>query len=199
MDMRKMLGATLLAAGIAGAPVAANAVTVVESIVNNVEDGGTYDIANGPYSADFFFYENAAEVPAAAVNAGLTSVDDGKLTFRFENKLGTDTVLAVSIGTVLQSLGSFVGGMMISFGTDSIMVSPGVTTEFTLTTEIAANDFVDLTFMYGAIDGKLDNNPDTNIDFTVEAVSAVPLPAGMLLLLSGLGGLAVFRRRGMTA
>lgn len=169
--MTKLFKNAALASAIAVAPFAANATTMLN-------DGGTETIGAG----DSFFFQLAS----AAGDAGST------LTFNFDNASAASTTVAVTNATVGQFLASYTGGVEFAWSTGGTStVAEGATSatgEFTTT--IAAGGSSTLTVTYGDVVAGLGDTADIDV-----FISAVPLPAGGLLLLSAFGAVAVARRK----
>lgn len=158
------------------APVMASAVTL--SSTNNINVGGSYDLLAGPY----FFHADYS-------NADVAGVYD----FIFTNSSATDQHTAVSIGTVLQSTLKFLGGVTVTWltGGNTTTVPEGTVGTFTLDTLIGAGGSDTLRVAFGDPTTTIPNGRGS-VDLTV---AAVPLPAGGLLLVGALGGIAALRRR----
>ena len=182
--MKNGLRAAGLAAGLAAvaafAPLAASAATLDPA--NTLEDGGSYDIFDGPY-----FFDVTFEDPDGAES----------YSFTFENLTTTSQALAASFGTFVQSTLSFVGGVTISWASGESAFINGETVlkdTFELMTTIAPGGSDTLTLSFGDPEGGPKDRG--NVDLVVNATPApVPVPAGGLLLVSALGGLALMRRR----
>lgn len=170
------------AAGVATAllmtPVAASAVTLDPA--NTMADGGTYDILAGPYFFDATFVADDVA---------------GMFEFQFTNTSATTQTVGVTWGTVLQGTLEFLGGVAASWlNGQSATVAQGVTGTFQISTVLAAGQTDTLRVVYGDPKAIFENGKG-NIDMAVAAVAPVPLPAGGLLLLGALGGMAALRRR----
>ena len=179
--MFDLLKKTAVAAAVSVAllPAAASAVTV-DSSSTIFDSGPSLDILGGPY----FF------------GATFTNVDGaGMFTFDFFNSSATQTTVGVTIGTVLQSTAAFTGGLTAAWlAGGSVTIPEGVTDSFQISTLLGAGATDTLKINYGAVVGGSAGRAD--LDLTV---AAVPLPAGGLLLLGALGGLAALRRRKQAA
>ena len=159
------------------APVAAQAFTVSAS--SNIANGGSYSIAGDP----FFWGATFAEHDGA-----------GSVSFTFGNAFDADAVLGVTQGTVLQFTGSF-NGLTASWGNGEAQSILGSTSQalFSVSTLLDSGSSDVLTISWGDVTGAF---AAINLAIaSVEAPTPVPLPAGGLLLLSGLAGIGAMRRR----
>ncbi len=159
-----------MAAVLAFAPVAANAFSV--DAASTVLDGGSYDIAAGPYfwGATFTGADNA-----------------GSVTFNFSNSGSTGQNVGVAQGTVLQFSGQF-DGVTASWGNgQSQTVAPGQNAILNISSIIGQGATDYLTVAWGNVTGV-----KANIDLDV---AAVPVPAGAALLGSALLGFGAFAHR----
>ncbi len=175
MNIKTLAAAALVAI----APAAASAFSVNSS--SNIAAGGSYEIGDGPYYWDAAFNGNDGS---------------GSVSFTFSNTTGSDTHFQIADGSVGQSFaGSFAGGVTASWGSGATAFVPGATTSvgggWSIATLIAegASDVLTISWV-GAQGFKAD------IDFTV---SAVPLPAGVLLLGTALVGAGAFASRRKSA
>lgn len=167
--MKKTFAAVAAFAMAAFISVPASAITL--DATNNIMDGGSYNLSAGPFTwgADFIGGDPGASV-----------------SFTFTNDVvaaGAD-----SIGTVLQGVGSFAGGVMFAWAAGESVTIPAAapTGGFSIYTAIAFGMSDVLTVSWGAVSGSF-----ADIDFVV---TAIPLPAGLLLILTAFAGLAVVGR-----
>jgi hypothetical protein len=121
----------------------------------------------------------------------------GNLCFNFANSSLVDAVVTFAVATVNQggSIWGFRDGVqLVSEQLGNLWtVAEGADDSNSFTFLIAAGDTVFFDWIYGDPYGETDNLY-SNIDFVVYA-SPVPLPAGGLLLIGAIGGLAALRRR----
>ena len=144
--------------------------------LNDIADGGSYDIYDGPF---FFGVAFPNSDPATTY------------TFDFFNSSASSTTVGVTIGTVLQAFAHFVGGVTVAWTTGgSVTIPQGVTSTFQITTVLSALETDTLTLTFG--DPVAPRNFEPGLQM---AVAAIPLPAGGLLLLGALSGIAALRRR----
>ena len=175
-----MLRMKLLAAALGVAtmlPVAASAVTF--DPLNTLVNGGSYDIF-----ADPLFFNSSY------VNADVA----GTYKFTFTNLTTTAVTAAVTVGTVNQFLLKFgLTGVTFTWltGGNTATIATNVSGSITLDTVIAGLGSDTLQVAFGDPTQKRKLGRGT-IDLSV---AAVPLPAGGLLLLGALGGIAALRRR----
>ncbi|MFK7874932.1 MAG: choice-of-anchor E domain-containing protein [Paracoccaceae bacterium] len=129
-----------------------------------------------------------------------------EVTFSFSSDLFTGPIFGASDSTGFQSFAAGVGGTAVSLaGSESQNVTPAALAGFVGTAgdtfEIDFATVVSTTFQGGG--GNLAFDVETNgtvaasvlYDYTAAPVSAVPLPAGGVLLLTGFGVFGVLRRR----
>ena len=152
---------------------------------NDIVSGGSYDILGGPYAFGVFF----------------TDADPATVySFDFFNSSATTATFGVSVGTLLQFASKFFGGVTVAWGTgDSVFLAqasggaadPSRTQGFSIFTNLSAGETDTLTLTFG--DPQAPGKGQPGLQMNVAAV--VPLPAGGLLLLGALGGIAALRRR----
>jgi hypothetical protein len=169
-----------VAAAVAMAPLGASAATL--NPINDIVSGGTYDIDLGPYAFGVF----------------MTSSDNVlSYTFNFTNTSAVSQTFGAVVATVLQSTAQFVGGMTAAWTNgDSIMIAQGTgpanhpsrTQGFSIFTQLSAGETDTLTLTFGDTTGR----GNAGLQMTV---ASVPVPAGGLLLIGALGGIAALRRR----
>ena len=170
MSLKTILGAATVAALL---PFSASAATIIVEMF----DGGTYDVSE----ADEFFFDETYG-PAASGTV---------LDFTFTNEVYSNPVVLNAATTVLAGGGSdpdALGG----FGSDPLDANtplpddPFSATAFS--TILDPNEEITFFVRLGEI------TPTYNIDISVKP-SPIPVPAAGFLLLGGLGGLALMRRR----
>lgn len=166
--MRTSILAAAVAIGLS--PAAASAVTIDPT---GIQPGSTNDVSNAP----FFFDSAFADSDTA-----------GTFDFIFTNNTLGAAAVTVSEGTILQQTLEFVGGVTVSWlqGGDSFSVGTGENGLFSISSLIPVGDSDTLRIAFGEPTNGGSGRAD--IDFSV-AVSAVPLPASLALLLGGIGGL----------
>lgn len=172
-----------VAAALAMAPLGASAATL--NPANSIVSAGSYDIDLGPY----FF-----GVAMQAVDGALV------YTFSFTNFSATSQTFGASVATVLQSTATFLGGMTAAWSNgDNVAIAQGFggigdpsrTRGFAIFTQLSAGETDTLTLSFGDTVNTI-RGGQAGLQMTV---AAVPLPAGGLLLLGALGGIAALRRR----
>ncbi|MEV8466113.1 VPLPA-CTERM sorting domain-containing protein [Fluviibacterium sp. DFM31] len=158
-----------LAAIVALTPAATLAATISPS--SNISNGGSYDIANGPFFWDATFSRGDGA---------------GSASFTFTNSTLGRFTAGVAQGTVLQFSGSF-NGVTIGWGNgQSQTIAPGQNAIINVRSRLASGGSDTLNVAWGAVTGDM-----ANIDLDI---AAVPLPAGALLLGTALVGVSGLRR-----
>lgn len=114
-------------------------------------------------------------------------------TFTFVNNLPSSDTTALSLSTTKQlgDFANFAGGVTFTFGTDTQTVGQGLPSFNLMSAVVAAGDTVNLNVTFGDVSAQY--GLTTNLDFSVAA--NVPVPAGAVLLLTALGGVAATRKR----
>lgn len=159
-----------LAAALVLAPLGASAFSV--DSMSNISNGGSYDVASGP-----FFWD-----------ATFTGADGaGSVVFDFANTSSSSTTLGLAQGTVLQFSGQFDGVTASWANGQSQSVAPGENAIINISSLLAQGTSDLLTISWGNVTGSR-----ANIDIDV---AAVPLPAGAALLGTALLGFGAFSRR----
>lgn len=169
-------------------PLASNAATVTSSgVTGDVLAGqiGQIEVLNG-----------------ASFNIDFDDGDDaGALLFNLNNDTGSAVAVTFVVTTINQCVTAcgFTGGAFVDLdfdgtfdGAPEVQVSQNesLSTQFKFLINPFDTQFFD--FVYGDPFGT--DNLKPGFDFTVEA-TPIPLPAGGLLLLTALGGVAALRRR----
>ena len=147
---------------------------------NTLVSGGSYDILANP----LFFNSTYVHSDAA-----------GFYNFTFTNSSATAVQAAVTVATVNQFLLRFATtGVTFTWltGGNTATIAQNVTGTVSLSTTIASLGSDTLRVVFGNPTQRVVGGRGT-IDLAVAAV--VPLPAGGLLLLGALGGIAALRRR----
>jgi hypothetical protein len=170
------LGAAIIA-GIMAVSGHGQAATITGSLAGAQGGAPIIDLLGGPY--DF--------------NAGFTGADPaGSFTFNFQNTSGSALVLSLVNATIGQSASLFfTGGVQTTFGALLHNTAEKALDAFSLQALLNPGDLIALVFNYG--DPVSPNQAGPDIDFNIEA-SVVPLPAGLLLFLSGLFGIGFLGR-----
>lgn len=166
-----------VAAALALLPVASQAVTIDPA--TNIAVGGTYDMADGP-----FF-----------LGAQFDETDSGGTVFF--NFTSTVDIKAIATLAAFQSVfGKFDGGITVSWsgGPSNFVPESESAFGFSLEKFIAAGTTETLTITYGdPVSGSVSGDFAEALLFVDAA--PIPLPAGGLLLISGLAGAAAIARR----
>lgn len=188
--MFDLLRKTALAAVAATALMMTGGTSEAASVnpLSNIGHGGTYDMLGGG-----FFY---GEAFIATDGAGFRD-------FTFENNHATAQNLMLTTATVNALAGMFTGGIKFQWLTSGLFMNVTQATmisAFSLDNLIAANsdDTLRITFGDPANRGAATGNPGFTVNLVAFPVP-IPLPAGGLLLIGALGGLAALRRRKMAA
>ncbi len=170
------LGAAIVT-GIMAVSSSGHAATITGSLAGSESGVPVIDLLAGPY--DF--------------NAGFTGADPaGSFTFNFQNTSGTAIVLSIVNATIGQSNSLFfTDGVQTIFGALVHNTAEKALDAFSLQALLNPGDLISLIFSYG--DPVSPNQAGPDIDFNIEA-SVVPLPAGLLLFLSGLFGIGFLGR-----
>ena len=173
---RSGLGAAIVA-GIMAVSSPGHAATITGTLAGFEGGAPVIDLLGGPY--DF--------------NAGFTGADAaGSFTFNFQNTSGSAILLSLVNATIGQSASLFfTGGVQTTFGTEVQNTLQGALDAFSLQALLNPGDLISLVFSFG--DPVSPNQSGPDIDFNIEA-SVVPLPAGLLLFLSGLFGIGFLGR-----
>lgn len=172
-------------AAVAAVSLAGTASASVLGALNNIVDGGSYNMVAGPYLFSETF---------------LPSDAGGFRDFTFNNLNAVDQNIMLTTATVNALSGMFTGGVEFRWLTSNLFLQvPQSTTNFsgTLDNLIAANSSDTLRITFGdPADRDTDGVGFAELNVQLQAV---PLPAGGLLLIGGLGALAAFRRRKIAA
>lgn len=171
MSIKSVIAAALIAA----APLAAAAATLTS--------GASHDLFDASGSQIGWNYNEAFGNGASA----------GSYTFTLYNNLPSSDTLVLSVNTVLQfgDLALFNDGVVISFGDETQTIAQGDVAHGTLSAVVAAGETVDLTVTFGDVTTQYGLVSDIDISVVAEA----PIPAGAVLLLTALGGVAATRKR----
>lgn len=166
-----------LAATVAAVPVTASAVTINPG---SISPGSSTDVSATPvfFSATF-------------VDSDVADVYD----FEFTNDSLGVAAITLSEGTVLQNSLDFLGGVTVEWlgaGT-SAFIPEGATDGYSLSSIIAAGGSDTLRLTFGD-PSAVRSGGMGDIDFDI-VVTAIPLPASVLMLVGALGGLAFIGRR----
>lgn len=170
------LGAAIVA-GIMAVSGPSHAATITGTLAGFQGGAPVIDLLAGPY--DF--------------NAGFTGADSaGTFTFNFENTSGSAILLSLVNATIGQSNSLFfTSGVGTTFGALVHNTAEKALDAFSLSALLNPGDLISLVFDFG--DPVSPNQAGPDIDFNIEA-SVVPLPAGLLLFLSGLFGIGFLGR-----
>jgi hypothetical protein len=195
IDMARKALFGLAVALAAGAAVPASAITVTSAGVS-----GDPSCSTTGSLADT--WGDIDVLAGASFNAEFVNSDvGGNFCFSLNNTSTTAAVVTLAVATVNQGVNPFGGTWGFTNGVQLVSeqlgtlwtVAQGAFDAESFVFTIAAGDIVYFDWIYG--------DPYTNaglarpeIDFAVFA-SPVPLPAGGLLLIGALGGLAILRRR----
>lgn len=181
-----MINARLLVTALAAAvamPLLANASTVNPS--SDIVNGGTYDMF-GPH----FYAEAFGNIDGA-----------GTREFTFTNSDTANQNLILTTATVNALATMFTGGVTFEWLTSGMsLFAAQAKTNFSgeINNMIAANSSDTLRVTYGDPARRPGSSDSGNAHFSLEfdaTPATVPLPAGGLLLMGALGGIAALRRR----
>ena len=152
---------------------------------SDIADGGSYDMLGTHFYAEAF-----------------TRADGGGTReFTFNNLDGTAQNLLLSTATINALSTMFLGGVTFEWLESGLSLFVGQSQKHfsgSLDTMIAANSFDTLRITFGDPRRRIGSADGGTAHFSVEfdaVPSTVPLPAGGLLLIGALGGLAALRRR----
>lgn len=164
--------------GLALAPQA-DALTIGGTLAGREDGDPSTDLLSGPHNFNAIF---APGDPA----------DD--FLFNFHNSTGSALLLTVVNATIGQSSSLyFTDGVTTTFGILDRDTAQGIDDAFSLAALVNPGASIALQFVYGlAVGATSGAGPD--IDFRIEATSVVPLPAGLLLFLTGLAGVGFLGR-----
>lgn len=158
-----LLAAVLLVA----APVAGQAATLNPG--NNIVNGGTYDIANGPFQFGL-----------------ITSAIEGAKSYSFTFSAASQTTVGAAAVTAIQLGGSFKNLVVSWANGQSVNVPTGSGVFAQIISTVIAGGGSDVL----SISWTSAKNASLQV-----AVQAVPVPAAGFLLLGGLGALGLVARR----
>lgn len=145
----------------------------VEAATKVVEGGGVYDI-----TADNFFFGNVTS-------------SGGSGSYAVDFTSSTDPLDATANASVTVLVGTLFKDLMVSWvktSTNAVLASEAIVSPLTQLRTTFGTPNLDQSLVFSWSDSQA----EAGFDFDV---SAVPLPAGGLLLLTALGGAAVLRRR----
>lgn len=119
----------------------------------------------------------------------------GDFLFNFHNSSSSAVLLTVVNATVGQSDSLyFTDGVTTTFGILDRDTAEKIDDAFSLAALVNAGASIALKFVYGLAVGDTGTGAGPDIDFRIEATSVVPLPAGLLLFLTGLAGVGFLGR-----
>ena len=172
MDLKAIFAADSFAVSL---PLAASAETV------NLVDGGTYDITEDTLGV---LHQYSALIDAENVN----NFEGRDLSFTFDNELQTAISLEVSTTNDIIPVDSATGGgVTAGFGSQAVVLPDDGSVNFDYVMGVGE----EVTFYVRLGDEII---PNYKLDVLV-IPTPVPVPAAGFLLLGGLGGLAMMRRR----
>lgn len=195
------LKSIFLSAAVVALPAVASAATLQ---IDGVDQVG-YESGLAPYVLD------VGDGSGTTVNSTYFEGDGGTYSFLISNSLSDSVVVTFLDGTINQgqNFGFYSGaeawvsgedkgglaGLEVNFGGETMDVLAGEKAFLEYKTTLGEDGTVLLTFTFDSVEcvgSDAGGCPD--IDFVVSA-TPVPLPAAGFLLLGGLGGLAMMRRR----
>jgi hypothetical protein len=185
-----MLNKTILAAALSVAmalPFGAGAATL--NPANTIDDGGSYDMVGAYFFAEAFTRSDVG----------------GTREFTFMNLNSNSQNMLLSTATVNTLSAFFKGGITFEWLQSGLSLFSGPqTTNFSdsLNNIIAANGSDTLRITFGDPKRRDNSSVSDTAHFSVQfdgSPAAVPLPAGGLLLISAIAGIAALRRRRLAA